>query len=413
MFKFTNGKKTDSKHVLKWEKLLLDWIENNIFLLGIVITIILGFVVRYSLRGFISLDSTDFLLPWYEEIEKAGGVKALKYQVGNYNILYQFLIALMTYLPIEPLSAYKSLSCLFDYLLAGCLGAFVLSYIHDRWKGFFAFALVIFSPLVILNSAVWAQCDSIYVFFGFFSLFMLIKKKYILSFVLLGISFSFKLQAIFFVPVFLYIYFKKKEFSILNFIAVPIVMCISSLPGLIQGRSLLSIFSIYYEQQDTYKSMFMNYPSFWALLCNGLEENYQLLKGAAIILTIVILGGIMIWCTVQKVEMTNENIIFLSLLLIYTVLLFLPSMHERYSYGLEIISILVAFLSNKTLPLSILLQCISLFTYGNYLFGTSINLVHLSVVNMAIYFIYILILTRQMSDGKKISDACFCANRRN
>lgn len=56
MFKFTNGKKTDSKHVLKWEKLLLDWIENNIFLLGIVITIILGFVVRYSLRGFIVVD---------------------------------------------------------------------------------------------------------------------------------------------------------------------------------------------------------------------------------------------------------------------------------------------------------------------------------------------------------------------
>ena len=412
MFKFTNEKKMDNKHILKWEKQLLDWIENNIFLLGIVFTIILGFVVRYSLRGFVSLDSADFLLPWYEEIEKSGGVKALKYQVGNYNILYQFLIALMTYLPIEPLSAYKSLSCLFDYLLAGCLGAFVLLYTHDKWKGFLAFALVVFSPLVILNSSVWAQCDSIYVFFTVFSLFMLVKKKYVLSFILLGISFSFKLQAIFFVPAILYIYFRKKEFSIFNFIIVPIVMCISSIPGLIQGRSFMSIFSIYYEQQDTYKSMFMNYPSFWTLLCTGSEENYQLLKGAAIILTIVVLRGLMVWYTVQKIKMTNENMIFLSLLLIYTVLFFLPAMHERYSYGLEILSILVAFLNKKTLPLSILLQCISLFTYGNYLFGTGINLVLLSVVNMGIYLMYVLILTKQMSNSQQISDAYSSANRR-
>lgn len=32
---------------------------------------------------------------------------------------YQFLIAIMTYLPFLPLHSYKIISCVFDYFLAG------------------------------------------------------------------------------------------------------------------------------------------------------------------------------------------------------------------------------------------------------------------------------------------------------
>ena len=56
------------------------------------------------------------------EISRGGGLASLRHQTGNYNVLYQTAIALMTYLPMNPLTKYKALSILFDYVLAAGTG---------------------------------------------------------------------------------------------------------------------------------------------------------------------------------------------------------------------------------------------------------------------------------------------------
>lgn len=102
------------------EKRLLSWLEKHIWLVAVVVLTVMGTYARYCLREFISGDYWGCLEPWYEQIKASG--RDLTQQVGDYNIPYQILIALITYLPIGPLSSYKMVSCAFDVLLAAAGG---------------------------------------------------------------------------------------------------------------------------------------------------------------------------------------------------------------------------------------------------------------------------------------------------
>lgn len=87
---------------------------------------------------------------------------------------------------------------------------------HQKGSMLCTYFMVLFSPITILNSSAWAQCDSIYVFWAIASLYALCNKKYAIALILLGMSFAFKLQAVFILPFFLYVYFAEKKFSIVS-----------------------------------------------------------------------------------------------------------------------------------------------------------------------------------------------------
>ncbi len=388
--------------MFKIEKRFLEWVEKYILLFCVIGVTLISMIIRYSFREIISNDAYWCLLPWYDVIKENGGIYALGSQVGDYNMLYQFIIAVFTYLPIEPLSAYKLLSCIFDYLLAAAMGYFVYFFSEkDRiLKGTMAYMLVLMSPIVFLNSSYWGQCDAIYTFFCVASLLVFCKEKYPLTFVLYGVAFAFKLQAVFLLPFFLFAYFVKKKFSVLYFGLIPVMMVILSIPGLIMGRSIAEVFTIYLNQTGSYKSITMNYPTFWNLLQSAnMDAFYINMKKPAIALTVVVIALLMVAWIVKKVPMTTRNMIYMAFLLAYTCVLILPSMHERYGYLYEILAILVAFLQIRTLPCLVGMYLASFAIYGKYLFMFEINLPALSIVNTLAYIGYIVILTREMFEN--------------
>lgn len=386
------------------EKKILEYIEKYLPVIVFFIATIAGFWIRASLRGYVSKDAASDLLPWYNEIRNNGGVQGLGHQVGSYNMLYQFLIAIMTYLPINPLYAYKILSCIFDYLLAGA-AVWLIYCFHDasesdekrKWSAVTVYSIIILSPLVFLNSAQWAQCDSIYVFFILMAFTLFCKEKYLIFFVFYGIALAFKLQAIFLMPFLLFAYFRKKNFSFLYFFVIPISMCVVNIPCLIMGRKMNEIFSLYFAQTNEYTAISMNYPSFWLLLKDISEDGQpELYKDAAILFTICILAGWMVSWVVNKIYLSVKNMLYMAFILAYTCVLFLPTMHERYGYIYEIFGVLILFFNRRTIPFLIILNGISLMTYGFYLNDKSINLSVLSVVNFAIYIAYAILLMKQM-----------------
>ena len=388
--------------MFKIEKRFLEWVEKYILLFCVIGVTLISMIIRYSFREIISNDAYWCLLPWYDVIKENGGIYALGSQVGDYNMLYQFIIAVFTYLPIEPLSAYKLLSCIFDYLLAAAMGYFVYFFSEkDRiLKGTMAYMLVLMSPIVFLNSSYWGQCDAIYTFFCVASLLVFCKEKYPLTFVLYGVAFAFKLQAVFLLPFFLFAYFVKKKFSVLYFGIIPVMMVILSIPGLIMGRSVAEVFTIYLNQTGSYKSITMNYPTFWNLLQSAnMDAFYINMKKPAIALTVVVIALLMVAWIVKKVPMTTRNMIYMAFLLAYTCVLILPSMHERYGYLYEILAILVVFLQIRTLPCLFGMYLASFAIYGKYLFMFEINLPALSIVNTLAYIGYIVILTREMFEN--------------
>lgn len=382
--------------IFNFEKKILEWAHKHVLLIGVIVLTIISICIRYSFREIISNDSYWCLIPWYEIIKSNGGLAGLKTQVGNYNLLYQTIIAIFTYFPIEPLNAYKLLSGVFDYLCAGAIGWFIYENVETadenkkRLIGAMAYCAVIYSPLVFLNSSYWGQCDAMYSFFCLASLFSLCKEKYTKAFVLFGIAFALKLQAVFFLPVLLFVYFVKKKFSCLYFLFLPVILLISGIPAAIAGRKITDVFTIYLGQTDFYRTISMNYPSFWNILQDKFKDQFYLdFKRPAMAIAIAVLAIYMIVWAKRKLELTNRNLVFISFIMVYTCVLFLPAMHERYGFIYELLALIIVFYDLRTLPLLVAMYYVDCTTYGFYLFERTENMTLLSLVNTTVYIGYV------------------------
>ena len=197
--------------MIKSEKKFVAWVEKYSAFIFIAVISVLGLAARISAFNFHTADSDCFLLPWFEQIKANGGLATLGEQVGNYNIPYQILIGLLTYIDLEPLWLYKAVSCVFDFVLAAAAAMLAQTLCGSRSALLpcSVYTATLFLPGVILNSAVWAQCDSIYSSFVLLSLLFLFKKKNVPAFIFLGFAIAFKLQAVFILPFFILFYFNR------------------------------------------------------------------------------------------------------------------------------------------------------------------------------------------------------------
>ncbi|MCR5700813.1 MAG: hypothetical protein K6G76_01565 [Lachnospiraceae bacterium] len=385
--------------ITKIETKVLDFIKSNVVFVFMIGITVLSMMIRYFCRSFISEDAQYCLLPWYDQIAAYKSSQCLAEQIGDYNILYQFIIYLFTYLPIKSLYAYKIFSIIFDYALA-IVVAIIVDDKNSSIKGrlqserfVMAYSVIIMSPLVFLNSSCWAQCDAIWTFFIFAALYAFVKEKYIGMFALFGIAISFKFQAIFVLPFLLILYVREKKFSILNCLIVPLMMIVLALPGIIKGRGVLEPFLIYANQTGEYKAVSMNYPSFWnCIVCewSGKNGDYFEFKLVAVCFTVAILGVIAVWKLKSNVKMDLFRLIFLLHVTVYTCVLFLPTMHERYGYVYEITALILAIMNKKFIVPGIGVILLSCITYGHFLFGLEYSVMLASLVNIVLYIYYMM-----------------------
>lgn len=387
--------------IFKFEERILKWMNEHILALAFAAAVILSIAIRYFLRNFYTTDADLCLIPWYNAIKDNGGLLGLGKPVEglNYSFTYQLLIALMTYLPIEPLYAYKILSCIFDYLLAGAVAYLVYDIVENNKleKTLLSFIMVSCSPVVLMDSAAWAQCDSIYTFWVVLSIIFLRKEKYIPAFIYYGVGFAFKFQSVFALPFFLFYYFYKRKFSVLHFGLIPVTMTVLALPSLVQGRTISEMIHIYTDNTSLHTSISNGFPTFWRLLNDGTgAEGYTFLKYAAMALTVVVLGSFMYMWIRNNINLNNVNIILIAFILTYSTITFLPAMHERYGFIFEILAIVIVFIEIKTIPLLIGITCLSLTTYGVYLFNNTVNEWFLAVINFIFYVSYMIILNKNL-----------------
>ena len=369
-----------------------------LFLLGAIT--ILAVFIRICGMDFQSDDFNSFLNPWWGII-KYNDFTGLAAQVGNYNIPYQIIIYLMTLLPLNALYAYKIVSIIFDFVLAISTAMLVYSFAKSnaRLKAVIAYSAVLLSATVIFNSSFWAQCDSIYTSFIILAILFLHKDKPIASFVL----------TVFILPVLLYYWISTKKISILHFFIIPAVDVIMCLPAIIMGRPFIDIITIYAEQTDYGKLIQMNCPNFYALMCDGNDMTYYyLFKEFSVFLTIAVLGIMMCIIIYKKVDLKNIEVFLLTTAwTVFTCIMFLSSMHERYGYLLDIILIVYAAVSAKHLWLPIVSTLISLRGYCYYLFSYElISLKFTAIIYTALY-VYITFLLVKTIFRPKSSDNVF------
>lgn len=353
-----------------------------------VVLLVLAIVARVALMDIVSDDMETFLLPWYEEIGSTRGLSALATQVGNYNIPYQTCIALMAYLPISALHAYKLLSIGFDVVLAASAVFLYRSVARtaNPAKSLLVFAVVFALPTVVLNSAAWGQCDSIYGAFALIAIALLFRKHPYPSAFVLGLAFAFKLQAIFVVPYFFIWFVFAREHRpniILLVLLVFLGFYLPSTPGLLAGRSLLEPVRVYLTQTVYYAIMTLNYPNLWGLI----HAPYLVFKWPAIALAAALVLAALVFVWRRGLNVGGARAGYATLLwTTWAVLLALPSMHERYGYVLTALLVIASFVDRRFIPFAVVMEALEVVLYHAYLWNDSVPVISLEVLSL----IYIL-----------------------
>ena len=145
------------------------------------------------------------------------------------------------------------------------------------------------------------------------------------------------------------------------------VFYVLSSAGVFFGRHPLEPFYIYLGQANVSTSMYLNVPSFWMLV----GDNYEWLKGMAICIFACLCGiGLYYVLDGKKKMNTSEQYLNTCCWFLWTCILFLPAMHERYTYPLDIILIILCLLDKKYYKYATISVLFSITGYASYLFKT-------------------------------------------
>ncbi len=327
-----------------------------------------GLVLRMAMMDHITSDYTDFLSQWVQFFRDNGGFAGIKDSVGDYNVPYLYFMAGISYLPVPDLYLIKLISIFFDLLLAfTALRLCRLVFPGREESAAAVFCAVVLLPTVVLNGAYWGQCDSIYGSLVLLALTDALDRHPARSLVWLGIAFSFKLQAIFLIPLWCVLWYSRRV-KFKHLWLFPVSYFATVLPALLLGKPLGDILGVYFRQMGQYNDrLTLNAPSLYALIPYGVEVDGDFWSKvgivAAFVLVLALLGALFFF----RGRLTNGQILAAGLVLAIGVPLLLPHMHDRYFFLAEILAVVWCAGDLRRLPVPVAVQTASLGGYHAYL----------------------------------------------
>ncbi len=362
-------KKILKGNMFKAERALTESILSHIHIYFFAAVSLIALLIRLYGLNYVGMDMYVFLMPWFNEIKAAGGFAALAHQTGSYPVLYQTFIAAITYLNVPCIYMYKLLSVVFDYLLAFACARFICEVLDKKGINTVfntVYTLVLFLPTVVVNSAYWGQCDSIYTYFAVMTLYYLYKDCPKRGFLMLGLGFAFKLQTVFILPFVICLYFAKRNFTILCFAGAAAVFWLSGIAAYLNGASLLCTLDAYIHVTGETYWIYNNYPSFWYIF-----NNSEAFKNMTMLTALVLCGlGLYTVLTGNKKINTAESYLNTAAWFVWTEVMFLPFMHERYGYITDILLLCLCFIKPKYIKYAALSIVLSIIAYGPAILST-------------------------------------------
>jgi Gpi18-like mannosyltransferase len=327
----------------------------------------LAFLLRWLCLSFETLDYQDFLAGWVDFFRQHGGFLGLDKPVGNYNVPYLYFLALFSYSDTGDLYLIKLLSIFFDVVMAWGSLRIVSLFTPREGRRLFAFLGVLLLPTVILNGALWGQCDSIYVAFGIWAVYEALNDRPFLSIVFAALAFSFKLQAVFFLPAYAVLLFTKRM-KWRDLLAFPLTYLLVVLPAVLLGRPLLETITLYIDQAGSVGSgLNYNSPSLYAFIPYGAVVDSALFEQLGIAAAFLFCGLAVYWLARGARRLNREALLGAFLLFLIAVPLMLPHMHDRYFFGADVLSLVLCAVSARYFPLPVLCSFASLLGYYAYL----------------------------------------------
>ena len=333
--------------------------------------VLLALLLRYPLLPFESEDYITHFEKWYDFIEENGNFAALQYDFSNYNVPLLYLMAASSVLfpEFSQIFILKGISIVFDFTLAFFVYKCVYFKYHRRGEATLATLATLFAPTAVLNGAMWGQWDAIYTTFLVACLYFLLTRRQAAAFTAFGIAVSFKLQALFLTPLFLWLFVKKKVNG-QYFLLAPLCWFVLLLPAWLIGRPFGELLLIYTNQSSVYSSLTIYAPNLYQWISND-YYNFYLVGIAFTVGVALALTGVV---RQSRVKITPARLIFLAFLSVLLMPYILPKMHDRYFFPADVIAIIFAFYWPRYWYAPIVVGLTSLLTYVRFLAGGAVIL---------------------------------------
>lgn len=351
---------------VKIGSITLTWLD-ILFILAICV---LALLARLEFYPLLSGDYKGFLSNWMARIQEYGAWNSLGTRVSNYTSPYMYFMCLVSGFS-NSLAALKSVSVFFDYVTAFAMFLLVVQLTGSTRKGVLAIAITLFCPTVMINSAWWCQCDSIYCSFLIFALYFFFKDKSALCCIFLGLSFAFKVQAVFLLPFFIMMWLKRKTIKIWHLLYIPLVYFVLNVPAWIAGRPLGELMTVYFGQAGLYPWGTLKYPNIYEFLDETMKHKHYMAEigGWGLYFSIGIIGILTYYVTARKFKLNETLMVTLALFSVCLALYTMPHMHERYGFIVDLLAIVYALQRPRKAAVSILYIAISQITYMPFLIG--------------------------------------------
>lgn len=344
--------------------------------LAAIVAVALG--VRWYFLDRQTMDYQAFLSRWYSTLE-SGGFSAFKEQFADYNYPYLYLIWVLTVLNIPSLVGIKALSIVFDFVLA-FFAYRIVGLRTDRFSlRALAFSVVVLLPSVIANSAYWGQADGIYSAFALGGVYFLLRaqrdgithRAYVMNSlwacVFFGVSLSFKLQAVFVLPVLVWLLLRGR-LPWYTLAAIPAVFVAAVIPAVAVGAPWSEALSVYLNQTGSYKKLTLGAANLYQLI--PIEGDATWLAHLGIGLAAGIIALFLAWSLWKRPPVTASSILVVATASAVIVPFMLPAMHDRYFYTVEVLSVVMAFyLPLRFVLIPILIQAAAIGVYHSSLTG--------------------------------------------
>ncbi|MBR7063361.1 MAG: DUF2029 domain-containing protein [Clostridia bacterium] len=257
-------------------------------------------------------------------------------------------------------------SILADIALGWFMYVFTRKKFSKNWT-IFAVALWVLNPISILDSAAWGQVDSMLALLCVLMVYFIVKDKYELAALMLGLAIILKPQGFFMLPIIGYALVRKffKNKSVKNLLLtlrciliVPGTMALVALPfGVKQEPDFFTwLFNLYVGTAQGYKGATVNSYNFYYVIRQNWTDDSKIFFGKLSYfwfgMIAIVVSCLIAWAIYQFTKKEEPGMPFLiSASMVYMVTMFGPRMHERYFFPCAALLLAAVIFSNNKIML--------------------------------------------------------------
>ena len=327
--------------------------------------VLAALAVRAPLLDFVSGDVRMWKGDWYAFIVSHGYFSAFEHEFSNHNVPYLYLMALVAAVwpGLGSLFTIKLIPVAFDFVLAFFVGkCVVVRYPQSKTIPVAAGVAALLAPTVVANGAQWGQTDAIYTSGLVACVYFLLRGRQAWAFLAYGFAFAFKLQAVFLLPLFLWL-LVKRAVDWRYFLLSPTVWLVTLIPAWLHGRPFLDLATIYARQIGQDRNLVSQAANLYELMpWDWYVWRPWFLGFAAGVLLAVTLA-----IARTKAPITPERIVLLAAFSVLLVPYVTPNMHDRYFFPADLLCIVLAFFRPRLWYAPVVVILVSYNNYFQYL----------------------------------------------